>query len=346
MLSFIWNTSIILSALALAVMLLLILRRIATQRRTIKDAGRRELLLGALIRFSENNDAVALKQAIGSVPPRLAVEGGFEFLALLRGDEHARIVGVLVEAGLPAHIGAQLRKGNEAARIHAAEMLSVLPPQYGVSGLTAALDRDRSREVRIAAAISLCDLGSYQPLQLVLGKIGIRGQRSRRLLELFGRFASERADELTDFAARKDGPAFVRAAAIEALALTGDLQLADFFRDAAGDPSRDVAAAAIRALGRTGHPDVQSVLDKAMASEHWDVRAEAAEAAGKLGSVEMIGALVALLEDREWAVRYAAARAIKQLNSAGLDELRALASSHSSRTQRIASLVLGEGKVA
>ncbi len=346
MLSFIWTTSIALSALSLAVMLLLILRRVLHQRRTIDDADGRKRLLEALIRFSGDSDAGALQRAIGSVRPHVAVDSGFEFLALLRGDEHARIVGILVESGLASHIMAQLKRGNEAARIHAAEMLAVLPPEPGIAELSAALDGDRSREVRIAAAISLCDLGSYQPLQLVLGKIGVRGQRSRRLIELFSRFSSERVGELTAFAVREDEPSFVRAAAIEALARTGDLNLADFFRHAAGDPSSDVSAAAIRALGTTGHPDVGAIVAEAMASKHWEVRADAADAAGRLGGVEMIDALVGLLDDEEWTVRYSAGRAIRQLNTTGLDTLRRLASSDSSRTQRMASLVLGEGQAA
>jgi hypothetical protein len=129
MLWFIWMLSILLSAISLLVMLALILRRMVLQRRRGQDAAERSRLLTALIAFSEDKNAKALETVLTSVPPRIATDAGFEFLGLLRGDEHARIVEIFAEAGLPAHIIARLGRGNEAARIHAAEMLAAFPSE-------------------------------------------------------------------------------------------------------------------------------------------------------------------------------------------------------------------------
>ncbi|TIN03935.1 MAG: HEAT repeat domain-containing protein [Mesorhizobium sp.] len=346
MLHTMWLTSIALSAASLLVMMLLIVRRVVVRRRVTTDATDRQRLFKALIAFSEDKDAARLKAVLRSVPPRVTLDGGFEFLGLVRGEEHAQIVAIFVESGLRGHILAQLRKGNEAERIHTAEMLAVLPSDDTVAGLLLALEKDRSREVRIAVAIALCELQALPPLPVLLAKIGVRGQRSRRLVELFGRFPSDRIAEVMEFAAREAEPAFVRAAAIEALGQSGDLQLADFLSASAKDPSSEVSAAAIRAIGRIGHPDARAIVVEAMSSEHWDVRADAAEAAGKFGSPEMIEPLIKLIDDEEWTVRYAAGRAIRMLSDQGLEALELLASVDGSRAQRMASLVLSEGKVA
>lgn len=346
MLALIWTLSIVLSAISLLVMIVLIVRRGLRQRRVSDDAAARQRLLGALITFSGDKDEDTMLRTLRSVPPRVALDAGFEFLALLRGDEHARIIRLFTDAGLQDHVVAQLMSGNEASRIHAAEMLAGLASEAGIAALETALDRDRSREVRIAAAISLCELGALPPLETTLHKIGVRGQRSRRLVELFKCFPPERVEELKNYAGQVEEPPFVRAAAIEALAQTGDLSLAGFFRSAAIDRSGDVAAAAIRALARIGDPDAGVILVGAMQSGDWEVRADAAEGAGRLGSPQMIEPLVQLLDDESWTVRYAAAKSVRLIAPAGEAALRAIASGESSRRQRTASLVLSEGVAA
>lgn len=343
MLWLVWTLSIVLSAISLLTMALLILRRVVIQRRAKKNAEMRQRLFRALISFSEGKDAEALKSAIRSMPPRIAVDGGFEFLGLLRGEEYSQIIAIFAEAGLPTDIAAQLRKGDEAARIHAAEILAAFPPETGTADLFAALGNDRSREVRIAAAISLCDLGALPPLPDVLRKIGVRGQRSRRLVELFRRVPADRVGELKELAAKSGESPFARAAAIEALSQTQDFELADFFRRSAKDPSSEVSAAAIRALGRLGDPNAGTIVAEAMASKDWEVRADAAEAAGRIGTTELIAPLVRLLDDEAWTVRYAAANALRLIAPQGDETLRGIASSQTSRSQRTASLVLNEG---
>ncbi|ESY98439.1 HEAT repeat domain-containing protein, partial [Mesorhizobium sp. L2C089B000] len=114
-------------------------------------------------------------------------------ISLLRGEEHDELLSAFNECGLPTLVGTQLEKGNGAERIHAAEMLGALRSEDAVADLLSALDRDRSREVRIAVAIALCDIGALPPLVITLRKIGVAGQRSRRVIELFRRFPCARS---------------------------------------------------------------------------------------------------------------------------------------------------------
>lgn len=346
MLWLVWSTSIFLSLASIAVVVILILRRLVIQRRAATHERMRQGLLKALISFSQYRDRAALKQAILSVPPDVALKAGFEFLSLLRGEEHDEVIATFIECGLSAQVERQLTKGNGAARIDAAEMLAALRPENAVPVLLATLDNDRAREVRIAAAIALCDLGALPPLDVALRKIGIAGQRSRRLVELFRRLSAERTDELKAQVDRSDLTPFVRAAVIDALARTGDFRQADFFARAAKDLSPEVASAAVRAIGRTGHPAAAAILTGAMESGDWGVRYAAAEAAGQLGFSALAAPLAALLDDSEWTVRYAAAKAMRAMAPEGDRILREIAATQSSRSQRTASLILAEGPVA
>jgi len=342
MLWLVWSTSIFLSLASIAVVVILILRRLVIQRRAATHERMRQGLLKALISFSQYRDRAALKQAILSVPPDVALKAGFEFLSLLRGEEHDEVIATFIECGLSAQVERQLTKGNGAARIDAAEMLAALRPENAVPVLLATLDNDRAREVRIAAAIALCDLGALPPLDVALRKIGIAGQRSRRLVELFRRLSVERTDELKAQVDRSDLTPFV----IDALARTGDFRQADFFARAAKDLSPEVASAAVRAIGRTGHPAAAAILTGAMESGDWGVRYAAAEAAGQLGFSTLAAPLAALLDDSEWTVRYAAAKAMRAMAPEGDRILREIAATQSSRSQRTASLILAEGPVA
>lgn len=348
MLSFLWTSSLVLGALSLIVMCILIVRRLVIRRHEDNDRREREILQRSLIAFSEDRDEDKLKSVIASVSPRTALEAGFEFLALLRGEEHTRIVAALAAAGLGKEAARLLRRGNEAERIHAAEMLTALGGEDAAESLLQAFGRDRSTEARIAIAIGLCTLGRLPPLADVLERIGARGQRSGRLVELFKKLPAERAPELMVFARDAQEWPFVRAAAIEALAQNAGFELIDFLLALADDDAAEVSAAALRALGRIGHPVAGPVVARAMSrgDEQSALRAEAAEAAGRIGGRDFVAPLVELLGDEAWPVRYAAGKALRLIIPEGEAALRAAAASEASRRQRTASLVLSEGQVA
>jgi len=339
----IWDLSILLSVFSLVIMLFLIARRVLQEHRGKAEADQRRQLLTALIAFTESRDREVLKAAVLAVPAGVAINAGFEFISLLRGEERDDVLVAFNECGLPALVGRQLERGNVAERIHATEMLAALGSEDASARLLSALDQDRSREVRIAAAIALCDLGSLPLLGIALDKIGVAGQRSRRLIELFRRFPRSRFNELAVHASRVDAVPFIRAAAIDALALAGGFGFADFFAGLAGDASPEVAAAALRALGLTGHTKAPVILARGMENEDWDVRAAAAESAGRLGLPELAMPLSRLMDDEMWTVRYAAANALRSFGQSGDRLLREIAASEVSRSQRTASLILAEG---
>jgi HEAT repeat protein len=342
MLFYVWALSIVIGLIALTIMLVLVVLRVFHEKRRARDEILRRKLMTSLIRFSEDGDRQALMAVLGGIPAAVVADSGFEFLSMLRGNERRAIEDVLGSTGLPEFVRRRLRKGNEAERIQSAEILPGFPGATSVDVLLEALG-DRSREVRIAAAISLNALGALPPLQTVLERIGSTGQRSRRLIDLFESLPAERGGELLANALNLDSPSFVRAAAIEALSLGGDYRFLREVENLACDPSPEVAAAAVRVLGRSGHPAAAGTVLTSLGNVDWEVRREAANAAGRIGIVEAVEPLELLLEDDEWAVRYAAGRSLMEIGGVGMETLRRTAMAESSRGQRTASLILSEG---
>ena len=247
---------------------------------------------------------------------------------------------------MPAQIRKVLATGDEAERLQAVEMLALLPREHGIEALERTLGRDRSSEVRVAAAISLAELGALPRLDTVLSRIGPEGRRSRRLVGLFGRLPKERIPELEAYAADDAHHPFVRAAIVEALGQAGDPRLNDFLLERAAESDAEIAAAAVRGIGRTGGPGSRTLVRRALDHPAWQVRTCAAEAAAQLGDASLAEALTDRLDDLVWAVRYAAGKALRELGPSGMAALRAEADEGTARQRRTAALILAEGVVS
>lgn len=341
MLRLVWSISITLALTSIMVMLLLIVRRVIVTRLENSRNIAKAKLNAALIRFTADEDKTQVLVSLSSIPKRVIADGGFELLALLRGDEKRAIEEIFAEIGIPQVIRKPLRRGNRAQRIFAAERLIAFPSAETNAALLAAL-RDRSRQVRISAAIALGEMKALPPLADVMNMIGYRGQRSARIVDLFQTIGAERANELRSVAIDTRAYSLMRAAAITALGQTGDYSHLPFIREMAGEESADIAAAAVNALGRLAHPSSAPTVIEALKHTDWRVRSEAAQAVRLVGAREAMPRLLDLLDDAEWAVRYWAAHALHAFGQDGIDALRAVASSGPSRRQRTASMVMAE----
>jgi hypothetical protein len=345
MLFFVWTLSIVMGLSALAIMVVLVVLRIIHERRNARNEILSRKLTASLIRFSEDGERQALASVLEEIPPTIVIDSGFEFLSLLRGDERRKIEGVFGATHLPDFVRRRLRKGNEAERIHCAEILTAFPGAGSTDALLEALV-DHSSEVRIAAAISLNALGALPPLQNVFRLIGSKSLRSRRLIDLFESLPTDRRSELLATALQQDASPFARAAAIEALSRSDDYSFVGELEDLVRDPSPEVAASALRALGRSAHPAAAETVLASLENPDWEVRREAAEAAGRIGIPAAVEPLTSLLGDSEWAVRYAAGNALKEIGASGMEALQRTAKEEASRGQRTASLILSEGLTA
>ncbi|TDH38120.1 HEAT repeat domain-containing protein [Pseudohoeflea suaedae] len=341
MLRLVWSLSIALALTSIFVMLVLIVRRVIVTRLEKNRNAAKARLNAALIRFTADEDKEKVLASLSGIPKTVIADAGFEFLALLRGNERREIEEVFAEIGIQRVIRKQLRQGNRSQRIFAAERLTAFPAAETNRALLAAL-RDRSRQVRIAAAIALGEMQALPPLADVMNMIGYRGQRSARIVDLFQTLGAERSEELRSVALDIRANALMRSAAIAVLGQTGDYSHLAFIREMTRDESADIAAAAVNAVGRLAHPSSAPTVIEALRHADWRVRSEAAQAVRLVGARDAIPELTTLLEDAEWPVRYWAAHALHAFGQEGIDMLRSIAEGDPSRSQRTASMVMAE----
>jgi len=341
MLASIWNGTIILAVISILVMIFLMVRRVFIDGAKVSDAVLQKRLRQSLMEFTAEHDEDALRVVLEKFPAPLVIQVCFQFIEVLRGDDREQIVRVLASAGYSDEVRRQLVKGQEAQKLSAIERLTAFPYRDSHKALLVALG-DRRREVRIAASIALARIDALPPLTEVMAKIGPRGQRSRRLIELFRSIPTDRSDELIALSTNRDMPDFLRAAAVDALGHTGQFGYLAEIENLLSDPHSEVQAAVIRALGLIGHPRSAETLLAALDNPSWEVRLEAASAAGRLGLVAASEGLTRLLGDDEWNVRYIAAKSLSALGEQGHQILITLANGPSSRPQRSAAMLLAE----
>ncbi|MDF1600820.1 HEAT repeat domain-containing protein [Mesorhizobium sp. YIM 152430] len=346
MLVLIWTLSLILSAISILVMVILVLRRVVAARREERDAESRRRIMTAMICLAHDKDVDAFLAVAAQASTSVTADASSEFLGLVRGEEREAVLQALLRAGQPDFLERELKRGDEVRRLHAVELIAAYAPDVAIGPLRGRLEGDRSREVRIAAAIELAKIGTVPPLGELLDRIGYRGQRSRRLAELFGLLPEQSAAELRDLTRQRDAPGFLRASALEALWRRDGLVEPSIFVEAAEDSVPEVAAASLRALGRIGQRTSLPLLLSKLYHPDWEVRMEAVEAVGRLGDPDAAKAVTDLLDDEQWTVRYKAAQSLLRLGPVGEATLRTVALEGTARKQRTASLVLSEGMPA
>jgi HEAT repeat protein len=336
-----WISSLLLAAISLLVMVGLVAARLFRAHRQDRREQARKRLLPAFLSFTEDGDQEAFLGKVATVPRSTAVDLALEFLNLMRGDEHESLVNVLIKAGVADELISRASRGNRANRVQAVEALPFFPGSATMAALQRAL-KDRSADVRLAAAIGLVAGGSTMTLSELLRELGVGDLASRRLVGLFRRLSMDRSDELTNILTSGETPAIVRAAAIEALSTSGDYSLLPLFTACVTNGEPEVSAAAIHGIGELAHPAGAAAVERALASTDWQVRAEAASAAARIGLDSARAQLSELLEDDEWLVRYAASKALFDLGSEGRAVLVDIAKNGKPRSQRTAALLLAE----
>jgi HEAT repeat protein len=347
-LAFLWVASLVLAASAIGVMILLVIARVVRDAQARRSEAVRRRLVPLFLAASEKGPDEALVLTARDHLD-VAADLAIEMFGLIRGEGRARLAQAFHDVGITAVLKRRLVTGDERARTLAVETLPLLADASTVETLTGALG-DRSGEVRLAAAMSLAQVGALPPLNELVDKLDVgEAHQSRRVMDFFRQIAEERTNELLALARDHERPVLIRAAAVEALGSTGNYAVVD---EIAGIASRAAAAdqplvaQCVRALGELRHPRGAEIVSWALQSHDWQVRAEAVEAAGRIGLVEAAPRLGALLADDVWWVRFRAAEALAELGDQGRLALQDLADHGSGRAQRTASLVLVERGLA
>lgn len=336
-LQFLWLVSLVIAAAALCVMLALIVARLFSVRHDRANAAERKRIAPMVM-------AGDLASIDGPVDPHLLADLSAELIDMVRGDDRAAFVASATRMGVPDEFRSRLRRGNARQRVTAAEALAQFPDSVSRDSLQNALD-DRNPDVRLAAAMALAAQDAAPPARTLVDRLSL-GTRENSLVMvgLFEEIGRTRPDEIRALILDEAVADTVKAAAIEALAGTGDYSLVAPINDLAleTDPASPALPRYLRVLAQFEHPGGTAAVRAALDSPGWATRAAAAEAAGRIGIVDARGALAGLLDDHHWAVRFAAAEALAKLGPPGLAMLGEAAASDQPRAREAAALILAE----
>lgn len=335
-----WFVSLGLSLSALLIIAILIVARFVSEQTHANYQVERRRLLPMLLAGVPDE----ILSRFASQRPKLFGQLTTDLIRLVRGDERATLVATATRLGFADHLRHQLRRGSARARITAAEMMADFPDEHCTAALKASLE-DRDSDVRLAAALSLASSGRAPPASDLITLLGL-GEREQSMMvaTLLAEIARDRPGEIRALVVAADVPQGVKAAAIEALASSGDYSLVPIITQLAlrADEDAPELPRFLRALGTLQHPAAATAIEKNLFSPIWWVRAAAAEAAGRIGLKNTGPRLVALLDDSDWWVRFRAGEALSRLGDDGRQLLGDTVRSGVSRARKAAVLTLAE----
>lgn len=340
----IWWSAAVLAVASVALMGILVFRRMATERRKDADRKRTSALQPLVFRCIDDPSAIeAVAAGLGPHDTRLIgplVRGLVDSIA---GDDRGTLIDLLQRFGVVRDDIERLRRGKPEQRLQAAMTLGYFGTPEVMAALDAALG-DPNIEVRVAAANAL--LKSDQPVDL--GRIlewfeHSRGGFPRSLRNLFVELARRDPESFLPHLDTAPVPALT--ALIYALGHVQEFDiLAKLMRIGVDHASKDVRAETMRALGLIGHPASAPAISRGLADPAWEVRTQAAIAAGRIRLPRLIETLSALMDDTEWWVRFRAAEALGKMGDEGAQALidRSLGYGNGASVARLALAELGD----
>lgn len=339
-----WLTSLLLSAVALAIMLGLILARFSSVRRERDRQAERQRHIALML------SAAPSRERLDVVDPAtdLLTDITIEFVQLVRGEDRENFLASAARLGVPERLRERLAGGAVRARLYAAEALAHFDDERSLAAVRDALD-DPSPDVRLTAALSLAGVGAAPPAKELVSRLAI-GTREHSLLtvSLLREIGRQKPEEVKALVLDPEIAPAAKAAAIEALSASGDYSLVPIIAELAqaADPESEELPRYLRALGDFAHPAGAPAVLRGLGLPSPRVRALAAEAAGRIGVREAIGQLGFLLDDPDWTVRLNAGEALLRIGEEGRELLVAVAEGGSEVARRTAGLLLAEWESA
>lgn len=339
-----WLTSLLLSALALAIMCGLILARFSSARRERDQQAERQRHIALMLSAAPSRERLDLVDPATDLLTDITIE----FVQLVRGEERENFIASAARLGVPERLRERLAGGSVRARLYAAEALAHFDDERSLAAVHDALD-DPSPNVRLTAALSLAGIGTAPPAKELVTRLAI-GTREHSLLavSLLREIGRRKPEEVKALVLDPEITPAAKAAAIEALSASGDYSLVPTITELAlhAEPDSEELPRYLRALGDFAHPAGAPAVRRGLDLPSARVRAMAAEAAGRIGIREAIGQLGTLLDDSDWAVRLNAGEALIRIGEEGRELLVALAETGPDVARRTAGLLLAEWESA
>lgn len=362
-----------LAGATLAILSVVVVRQSFRNRRTRRDALRRQSLMALALEYIEEPEFLpAFKAQLKPEDQRLLVELFAELLPKVRGDYAEKVVHLMREMGLRDRCLRQLHSPKWWKRADAAAVLGWFKEPQVVTALERALDDPRV-EVRLEAARALAQLKAVQSVAGLVARLAVvDATHSLGVQEIFRSLGPGAVTELMGVL-DSDVPEHVKILAADALGHIGDpravpallklfhqpVRSGDTIHEhkarrgrAYADRSQPTNAsvalrlAVVKALSVLVDPRALDAILAALEDPIWEVRAQAAHCASQLGSPAVIPRLEGLLNDEHWWVRFHAAEALFKLGEAGVQSLLKTARGTTTRAADIAGGLLREKGVA
>ncbi len=238
--------------------------------------------------------------------PQIGAELFSEMSELVRGENGEHVRDLCRQAGIDRWLRRRARSWKADRRRIAVDTLRLFPGAETVAVLQEAL-ADPSSEVRLAAALSLAELGATPPVSTVVQMV-LENMSEQPLLlnRLFDRLAVQRPEEVLNLAKGPVSKPFLRPIAIRALGDAGRLEAKDAIASLIDDPEPEVRAAALDAAGDFGDFNAKENVRRALKDPVQFVRIRAINAARRLDLRDLAPEIAALLTDANWWVRFRA----------------------------------------
>ncbi len=297
------------------------------RQRTTKSRKRRlETALENSI-FSDETDPALLK--LDGRDLDLLASLMIEYLYVLSGEQHDRLVRLAEEVGLVRRYLQRLRARGRWRKARAAENLGHFGGPEQIAPLSLLLSHP-DETLRAVAARALARIGTPEAARELARQLGDPSELTRlRMSENLERIGEPSVGPLIEVLEEardeKEGRLY---APVQAAQVLGQLRAPEA-RPALGhaallSQSVDLRAKSALAIGKIGDPVDLPKLFTATEDEAWPVRAQAASALGAIGDLAAIPILRNLTLDREWWVRLNASRALANMGPDGERTLTSL----------------------
>lgn len=345
-LTLVWQGSILLAGLSLAILLALIVKRWINTHQQARMAARKDAL-AALIQAALSAPIPPSRETL---PPLPAADRpivhllALDILRTVLGADAERLVDILRVWKMEPYFRRELRSRSRGRRIQALTLLAYFPSEETTRVLMQHIP-ENDPYVQMAALRGLAGPQHIAQLPKVVELLAASAQRNTAMLaDILQRFGPQAVSSLVALAEGAERIE-IRLAAIVALARIGDFAAVPALCALVGAAERDVRAQAVSALGQIGDTSAAPVILKAIEDPETAVRIRAVQIAGMFKLQEAIPLLAQQLDAEDWWLRFRAAEALYAIGGSAMALLKAL-SGGNDRTGHIAAEVLAEKETA
>ena len=314
-LSALWLVAVLLAIISVAMLLLMVCRRVLRSLLKTRHERQRSALLDDFLAYLYTGDEARVrailkrKRVVRFLPDIL-----HEFLFIMQIEDTRPLYELLRRCGTLKRLIDQSRSVRPDRRLRAVEVLAQIDGAEIVPALDARIDDDVV-EISVAALFGLERAKALPPIAEIMRRLEIGSRHGERPFRaLFRTLAVGRTRELAAYLADAQSAA-ARVLMADALGQCDDDISCQVLAVLTRDPDEDVRSTAVRSLSRLGHKEMAYAILPRLADAAWTVRAQAAQACAALGLHDAIPLVVELLKDQQWWVRYRAAQALARLDN-------------------------------